>query len=546
MKPTIHLSFFALILVRLAYRLERSRFYRGLKQIAFKILEDPASMWRNLFDSLMIFFVLSTVWILVYEVTHPIPDYLYTYELVVVILFSVEYLLRMWIYNDSRQIIIQAYENAVETNTPFPTAPVLRAIVAKKVAYITSPLAIIDLLAILPSYRELRILRLLLLLRLLKIFRYTRTLNFFATVIKDKKFELSTLSVLVGFVVLVSATAIYTVEGQDPRSHINTFSDALYWALITITTVGYGDITPVSEEGRAITAVLVLGGIAVIAFLTSITAAAFTEKIHLFRKEHAQRETNRLTDFAIICGYGRIGQIMAQKFRREKLPFVIVDTDPERVSLARDDGFLVQEADATNTESLRALNIQNARYLLTVTGDEVTNLFIVLTARHLAPKLLIISRIDNKRSEKKFYRVGVDRVIYPYEIAGIASAMLSGQPVAFKALMGVLFGQTQAHLDELAVESDSFIEGKRIKEIRLEAYDIVLFGLVKGGEPTPGTVAIRGGRHLLFNPSPGVMIETGDVLVLFGQAENLKRFKLDIEESTLAPLPTPQLLSKES
>ena len=112
--------------------------------------------------------------------------------------------------------------------------------------------------------------------------------------------------------------------------------------------------------------------------------------------------------------------------------------------------------------------------------------------------------------------------------------MLAGQPVAFRAMMGMLFGQSRAQMDEVLVERGSSIDGVPLKEAALERHNLLVFGIVKGGEPTPGTVALRGGRYLLFNPSENARIEEGDVLILFGRAENLKRLKLELEESTLS------------
>ena len=190
----------------------------------------------------------------------------------------------MWLYNDSHQILIEHWERAELMGLPFRLGPALWAVLRRKLAYMaTSPMAIIDLLAILPSYRPLRFLRLFLLFRLLKLFRYARNLSAFGQVLVEKRFELYTLSVFVGSVVLIATVAIYLFEAQAPDSRVLTLMDALYWAVITITTVGYGDIVPSTTEGRVVAMVLVFAGIAVISFATSIVVMAFHEKMRELR-----------------------------------------------------------------------------------------------------------------------------------------------------------------------------------------------------------------------------------------------------------------------
>jgi voltage-gated potassium channel len=230
-------------IVYLCYFLEESQRYKTSKDFFYDLLENPQSALRSYFDLTMAVLILLSVFVLIYEVKHPLPGYGIWFENLLVIVLISEYLLRLWLYSDSRKTVIAEYEKTRFLNTRFSVARALRMVLLEKWRYVISPMAIIDLLAILPSYRPLRVLRFFLLFRVFKLFRYTRNVNEFSRVLLEKRFELYTLLILVSFVTFASATAIYIFEATDDKSQINTFFDAIYWALITLSTVGYGDIT---------------------------------------------------------------------------------------------------------------------------------------------------------------------------------------------------------------------------------------------------------------------------------------------------------------
>jgi len=154
-------------------------------------------------------------------------------------------------------------------------------------------------------------------------------------VLVEKRFELYTLSVFVGSVVLIATVAIYLFEVDAPDSRVASMMDALYWAVITVTTVGYGDIVPVTPEGRVVAMVLVFAGIGVISFATSIIVMAFHEKMRELHDSRVYAQVERKSDITIVCGFGRIGQVVAQRLAAAGDAFVIVDRDAGAVELAR-------------------------------------------------------------------------------------------------------------------------------------------------------------------------------------------------------------------
>ncbi|WP_245831916.1 potassium channel family protein [Solemya velesiana gill symbiont] len=264
---------FARYVVRRCYALEDSARYKQVKGFFYDLLENPRSRIKPYFDIFMILLVLSSVYLLIYDIKEDIGDFGRLFEIYAVSIFLVEYLLRLWIYNDSHSIFIEHYERAEFLEQPFRLGPPFREVLVKKWNYMTTPLAII------PSYRPLRFLRIFLLFRLFKLFRYARSINEFVKVLSEKRFELFTLGIFLAFVVVISASAIYFFEARAEGGEIENFFDGIYWALVTISTVGYGDITPMSTEGRVITLVLIICGIVVISFTTSVIVAAFNDKM---------------------------------------------------------------------------------------------------------------------------------------------------------------------------------------------------------------------------------------------------------------------------
>ena len=205
----------------------------------------------------------------------------------------VEYLLRFWVYSDNRRFVIDHFERAELVDEPFRLWPALRDILAKKWAYVSSPLAIVDLLAIIPTYRPIRMLRLFLLFRLFKLFRYAHSLSGFGRVLVEKRFELMALSIFLAFLVFSAASAVVIFEVDNPDSRINGFFDGIYWALITVSTVGYGDIVPVTPEGRFVTLLLIMAGLGTFSFLASIIVSAFSEQLPELRRRQVAGELKR-------------------------------------------------------------------------------------------------------------------------------------------------------------------------------------------------------------------------------------------------------------
>lgn len=515
--------------IRFAYWLDTLPQYAGLKTLAHDWLVNPRSRRRVWFDAGMIALILCSVFLLIYEAHHDLGPYAALFERFVMLALIGEYLTRMWLHGAACKILIERYERAELIGMRFRLLPALWAVAKSKLAYMATPMAIIDLLAILPSYRPLGFLRMFLLFRLLKLFRYTRSLSAFGKVVVEKRFELLTLSVFVGAVVLISSIAVFLFETGVPGTSVRTLMDAVYWAVITVTTVGYGDITPVTTEGRVVAMVLVFSGIGVISFATSIVVMAFHEKMRELHDNRVFSEVERLADVTIVCGYGRIGQVVAQRLADAREAFVVIDVDEAAIARARAQGYLALAGDAADGTILQALRLgQQANRILCLTHDDVTNVYITLTARQLSADISIISRANKQETVPKLRHAGADHVVRPYEVVARMAAEFIGQPVAFDALHDVVTGSKGIHLEPLPVPEGSRLDGTQVGEIDFAAGNLLLFGVIRG----PATVLPDGHPHyevgdkrFVFNPPPGFRLQAHDILVLIGYDVSLSHFR---------------------
>ncbi len=511
---------FSRSLIRLSYLLEDSPHYRRVKTFCFDLLENPRARIRPYFDVFMILLVVSTVWLLIYEVRNDLGMFDDIFESFAVSIFILEYLLRFWIYNDSHQIILAHYERAEFINERFRVWPALREVVLKKVEYLTSPLAIIDLLAIIPSYRPLRFLRIFLLFRLFKLFRYTRSISEFVKVLSEKRIELLTLLIFMAFITFTAASALFFFEAHEENEKITTFFDSFYWALVTMSTVGYGDITPQTNEGRIVSLVLIVAGLGVISFFTSIIVSAFSEKMHEIRTNRVFSEVERKHIEVVICGFGRVGQVVADRLAKDKTPFVVIEPVEEIFRLAQQKGFLAVQANAEDSELLASLGVNGrASRLLCLTGDDVINVYITLSARQMNPDIEIIARASHQENVIKMQLAGANYAVAPYEVVGLIAAEYVGQPVAFEAIYGLITGEQDVGIDAVRIHKSSVLDGHRIGDVNFRERKLIPFGVVREGDSEHEISAFRfdlHGRNFYFNPEDDFVLQEGDFLVMFG------------------------------
>ena len=524
------------LLLFFAYSLKTSARYQQIKAFFYDLLENPQSRLKSWFDVFMIVLVISSIFSLIYEVQNQVGEWATIFENFVVIVFICEYLLRGWLYSDIHNLIIKQYENSEYLGIPFRLHKVLTLIISSKLSYIFSASAIIDLLAILPGYRPLRILRVFLIFRLFKLLRYSQSTQMFLGVLSSKRFELTTLVFLMSFLIFIASTAIYMFENQNVGGQIADLYDAFYWAIVTISTVGYGDITPVTAGGRLVTSALIISGLGVLAFFTSIIVAAFNEKMSEFQDERLKASIEKCTHSTILCGFGRVGQEIARQLHANKLNFVVIDQNEQHIALAQKKGYIALHDDASKNTVLEQAGINHgAKTVLCTTGDDVINVYITLTSRYLNPDIMIFSRANHEDNVKKLYQAGANYLVQPFTAAGLLAAEYIGQPVAFEAIHGILHDDKNVNIEAITISQNCFLDGVSLKAAGLSQYKARLIGIVSDNP----IHAKRRNRyklqhqHFYFNPESSFVLYEGDILILLGRQLSIEHLQDLIETSRL-------------
>ena len=496
-----------LLIIQIALFLSKSKPYLEFKQQVRRLLTDDNWIYKKIFDYVMIVLVITSIFLLVYNSATLSKDFVFLEELILIV-FVTEYFARVWIYGDVHKIVLEHYYKSKFLKKPLPLFAIVRDIAKLKFEYMRTPLAIIDLLAILPDLRALRFLRIFLVFRLFKLFRYTKSINKFLTVIDDKKFELFALFMLFGFVILISSIAMYIFEIRL-NDNINSLFDAIYWSYVTIASLGYGDISPVSSEGRVVTLFLILSGIAFVSFATSIITSAFSDKIIELREEKLRDKINKLKNTTLIFGYNSIAISLYRQLKSNgERPVIICETEKENEE-AISRKILAIRGEIGDSKFLESIGIRkNVIRVVSLFDNEIKNLNTVLTARSLNRDITIFSLIEQNTNRKKFYLAGVTKVIYPNHIFSKMVTTYIKYPKVFKAIEHIIFRESDIVVEEIKVLPNSFLENRRVDEVEFGKFQMVLFGVLRDGK-------------FHFNPPKEFQFLKDDILIMFGRKEKI-------------------------
>lgn len=320
--------------------------------------------------------------------------------------------------------------------------------------------------------------------------------------------RLLTTALLPPTLVLVGMLGFHFVEGWS-------LFDSLYMAVITLTTIGFSEVHPLSPAGRVFTMVLSLGGISTLFFATTevVRSWASGELRGMMGRQRLERTMLKLKDHVIVCGYGRMGRLVCEEFSRAQVPFVIIDHTEERLadfSLPR--GIPLKD-DATSDEALKRAGIDRARALVTVLPADADNLFITMSARLLNERLPIIARAEEEATAGKLLRAGASRVVSPYVIGGARVAQAILQPAVLDFIEVATRSEHLAlQLEEVVVLADGQLADKTIEASCMRAdLNVIVVAIKRKGEP------------MRFNPPDDTVIREGDTLVMLGAREQLDR-----------------------
>ncbi len=292
--------------------------------------------------------------------------------------------------------------------------------------------------------------------------------------------------------------------------------DSLYMTIITLTTVGYGEVHPLSKAGKFFTIILILSGVG--AMLYALGSGAKTliegELREILGRKKVSKIIEGIRNHYIICGYGRMGKIISKEMSSHGAHFVVIEKSAEVLAIV-DKDILAIQGDSTQDAILKGAGIEKARGLISVLSSDADNLYVVLSARGLNPKLRIAARASEEGVEQKLIRAGADNVISPYHIGAlrIAHTMLKPAVVDFIEF-ATKKGNIELQMEEIKIKEDSHIMGLSLDECGMRKELGIIIVAIK-----------RASGEMEFNPTSASIIKQGDTLIAMGDVNQLKKFE---------------------
>ncbi len=291
-----------------------------------------------------------------------------------------------------------------------------------------------------------------------------------------------------------------------------SFADALYMTVITLTTVGYREVRPLDTSAQLWTMALLITGVGTL-FYAAVSSVELvvegTIRGYLGRRR-MERAISKLSGHHILCGYGRVGRQVAREFAADGVPFVIIEHDPDTVEECSAEGYLTLLGEASDDAVLEEAGVRRARGLVAAVDSDADNVFVVLSARKLSPKLHIVARASSDESAAKLQMAGADRTLSPYAVGGRRLASLATQPLIVDFLDIVTCGEKgiEFRLEEFDVPEDSFIVDRTIGELRI-------------GEKTGAMILATRNKEGTFDTTPSANdhLRAGDTLIVLGTRE---------------------------
>ena len=315
-------------------------------------------------------------------------------------------------------------------------------------------------------------------------------------------------------IILLTAIIAFGTVGYYIFEEMPLF-EAFYMTIITISTVGFSEIRPLTVVGRSITLVVIVLGISVGTYTIGIIVRWFVEGelSKIFGRRKLQKKMADLKNHYIICGFGRIGRIICQELYEDNIEFVVIEQNASAIEDIVAEKYLFLEMDATSEEALMAAGILKAKGLVTAVNSDANNVFITLTAKGLRPDIFVLARASEEKNEAKLKKAGATKVVSPYMIGARRMAHVLKRPTVVDfidiATMGNRLGLI---MEEALIDSKSRFTGKNLIDSRLrQDFGVIIVAIKKlSGE-------------MIFNPKPLETLEAGDVIVLLGKKDDLKR-----------------------
>ena len=315
---------------------------------------------------------------------------------------------------------------------------------------------------------------------------------------------------LIGITILLGTVGFHLVAGYP-------IFDAFYMTVFTITTVGYMEVHPLSTAGRIFNSALILFGVCVIFFaIGAVTQTVIELEIQdFFGKRRRKRLIDNLENHIIVCGYGRVGRNASGQLKRAGAPVIVIDRNDERVQRALEAGHLAVVADSTRDETLREAGVTRARGLVSALATDADNLFVILSAKTLNPKLTVVTRVAEEEAEEKLRRAGADVVLAPYSMTGfrLAESILRPHVATFMDVATKRMGLDLV-IEQVLVDEGSELAHKTLREMQLRRELGVIVLAIRRAE-----------GEMVFNPPADLKILPGDYLIAMGQPPDLEKME---------------------
>lgn len=308
---------------------------------------------------------------------------------------------------------------------------------------------------------------------------------------------------------MIGATGYHFLEGFD-------FFKALYLTVVTISTVGYGDVYARSTGGMLFTVFLIIAGVGTMFYTVGLVAETIVEgrMRAIMGKGKLKRIIKRMKNHYIICGCGRIGFLICRELAAEKVHFVVIEKNPEVIQKIEDEGFICYHGDSTSDKALIEAGIKRAKGIVCVLPTDAENLYVILTAKELNPDVFVLSRSEEEQSEHRLLRAGADRVMSPYTLGGMRMAMAILRPAMLDFIEITTSRQSlELRMAEVAICDGSLVAGKTLEESEIrQNYGLIIVAVKKDS------------GKMVFNPVASYLIERGDKLIALGEDDNVMRF----------------------
>jgi voltage-gated potassium channel len=307
------------------------------------------------------------------------------------------------------------------------------------------------------------------------------------------------------------------VIGYGQLLHVS-FIDALYMTVITISTVGYKEITVMTPEAKVFSIIIIFLGLSFVGYLFTNIATFLVDgnMNEIFQRRRLKNKMNTLTNHCILCGAGETGANVIRQFEKSKVPFIVIDNNRERVNELMKRDVMTIFGDATDEDILIEAGIMKARGMICSLSSDADNVFTVLTSRFLNKKLYIISRAIEDHSHEKLLRAGANRTISPNEIGGRRMAAIMLRPTVISFLdMITHVGDVVLDLEDVVIFAGSELIGKALKTAKIpDKTGLVILALQD-----------KNASQMSFNPGPNEVLKAGDSMIVLGTNEQVNKLK---------------------